>query len=153
MPRAFPAPTTADLPGTLMAARGLVEFPALLLVLERGGMLTPTLAVQAVRQAALVQRIGDRDRRTVALALLQGGVALIDRLLITGVVTPASASPLLSALMACRSTASRSPPASPPGWSTRSCRCCRAPTPASTARWSRRSRPAAAAVSGCLGGR
>ena len=86
LPRMFPAPATADLPGALMAARGLFEFPALLLVLERGGMLTPTLAVQAVRQAVLVQRIGDRDRRTVALVLLQGAVALVDRLRMTGVV-------------------------------------------------------------------
>ncbi len=98
IPRAFPAPTAADLPGTLMAARGLVEFPALLLVLERGGVLTPALALQAVRQALLVQRIDDRNRRAVALALLQGGVALIDRLLRSGVLTPQSASPLLSTL-------------------------------------------------------
>ena len=97
--RAFPAPTVADLPGTLMAARGLVEFPALLLVLERGGVLTPALATPAVRQALLVQRINDRNRRAVALALLQGGVALIDRLLRTGVLTPQSATPLLSALL------------------------------------------------------
>ena len=95
IPRAFPAPTAADLPGTLMAARGLVEFPALLLVLERGGVLTPALALQAVRQAQLVQRIDDRNRRAVALALLQGGVALIDRLLRTGVLTPAVCVPAL----------------------------------------------------------
>ena len=98
IPRAFPTPTAADLAGTLMAARGLVEFPALLLVLERGGVLTPALAVQAVRQAQLVQRIDDRNRRAVALALVQGGVALINRLLRTGVLTPATASPLLSSL-------------------------------------------------------
>lgn len=100
VPRAFPAPGPADLPGVLMAARGLVEFPALLLVLERGGVLTPSLAVQAVRQAAQVQRIGDRDRQTVALGLLQGAVALVDRLRVAGVVSANQATGLLAALMA-----------------------------------------------------
>jgi hypothetical protein len=99
IPRAFPSPAPADLPGVLMAARGLVEFPALILVLERSGVLTPALAVQAVRQAALVQRIGDRDRRTVALGLLQGAVALVDRLRLSGTITGNQATGLLTALM------------------------------------------------------
>ena len=99
IPRAFPSPSPADLPGVLMAARGLVDFPALLLVLERSGVLTPALAVQAVRQAALVQRIGDRDRRTVALGLLQGAVALVDRLRLSSAITANQATGLLTALM------------------------------------------------------
>lgn len=100
IPRAFPSPAPADLPGVLMAARGLVDFPALLLVLERSGVLTPALAVQAVRQAALVQRIGDRDRRTVALGLLQGAVALVDGLRLSGVLSANQATGLLTTLMA-----------------------------------------------------
>ncbi len=100
IPRAFPSPPPADLPGVLLAARGLVDFPALLLVLERSGVLTPALAGQAVRQAALVQGIGDRDRRTVALALLQGAVALVDRLRVSGALTANQATGLLTTLMA-----------------------------------------------------
>jgi hypothetical protein len=100
VPRAFPSPSPADLPGVLMAARGLVDFPALLLVLERSGVLTPALAALAVRQAALVQRIGDRDRRTVALGLVQGAVALVDRLCQSGAITGNQATGLLTALMA-----------------------------------------------------
>ena len=63
VPRAFPSPAAGDLPGVLMAAHGLVEFPALLLALERRGVLTPALATVAVRQAALIQA-HRRPRRT-----------------------------------------------------------------------------------------
>jgi hypothetical protein len=99
VPRAFPAPAAADLPGVLMAAHGLAEFPALLLTLERRGLLTPALAGAAVRQAAAVQRIGGRDDRVRALALLQGGVALVDRLAATGALTPGAAERLVSELV------------------------------------------------------
>ena len=100
LPRALPAPTAAELPAALLAARGLVEFPALLLVLERGGVLTAELGAQAVRQAAAIQRLDDRNRRAVALAQVQGGVALVDRLLRSGALTRASAAPLLTSLLA-----------------------------------------------------
>jgi hypothetical protein len=99
LPRAMPAVATGDLPGALLAARGLAEFPALLLVLERGGLLSPGLATQAVHQASALQRIEDRNRRAVALAALQGGVALIDRLQRAGVLGEEAAAALLSALM------------------------------------------------------
>jgi hypothetical protein len=98
--RAFPSPSAADLPGVLLAARGLAEFPALLLVLERGGVLTPALAAAAVRQATLVQQIGDRDRRTIAIAQLQGAVALVDGLRAAGALTVERATSLLAALLA-----------------------------------------------------
>lgn len=96
----LPVIAPADLPGALLAARGLAEFPALLLVLERGDVLTPALATAAVRMAAALQGLGDRNRRAVALAQLQGGVALVDRLVRTGVLSTTSASALLTALMA-----------------------------------------------------
>ena len=98
--RAFPSPSAADLPSVLLAARGLVEFPALLLVLERGGVLTPAMAASAVRQATLVQRIGDRDRRTIAVAQLQGAVALVDGLRAAGSLTGERAASLLATLLA-----------------------------------------------------
>ena len=100
VPRAFPAPQVADLPGVLLAARGLVEFPALLLDLERTGLLSPSLAVRVVRQADLVQRVGDSNRRALALMSFQGAVSLLNRLVSTGALSSAAAAPLATALMA-----------------------------------------------------
>ena len=100
IPRAFPAPVRADLPGVLTAAHGVVRFTALFLVLDRSGVLTSTLAMAAARQADTVDRIGDRDRRALALAALQGGVALVDRAVITGALGLDVARTLVSDLMA-----------------------------------------------------
>ncbi|MGD9904695.1 MAG: hypothetical protein AB7U83_14625 [Vicinamibacterales bacterium] len=100
LPRALPVVADADLPGALLAARGLAEFPALLLVLERIGVLSPVLAADAVRRAEALQRMSDRSRRALALAQVQGGVALVDRLVRSGTLEPPAAAALLSALMA-----------------------------------------------------
>ena len=136
-----------------MAARGLFEFPALLLVLERGGMLTPTLAVQAVRQAALVQRIGDRDRRTVPRACSKARSRSSIGLRMTGVSSAATGTSLLSALMAvplrdegfaagvAAWLVDQVVPVLPP-----------APTAASTRPWSRRSPSRCRAAIACGGG-
>lgn len=87
VPRAFPTPQAAELPGALMAARGLVEFPALFLALDRSDLLTPALAGALARQADAVDRIGDRDRRALALAAFQGAVAVVGRMVATAAVS------------------------------------------------------------------
>ncbi len=100
VPRAFPNPAAADLPGVLMAARGLVEFPALYLALDRSDLLTPSLAIALARQADAVDRIGDRDRRALALAAFQGAVALVGRMATTAAVSRDAALQALEKLAA-----------------------------------------------------
>lgn len=97
---AFPAPAAADLPGVLMAARGLARFPALFTALERSDLLTAATAQKSVRQADAVDRIGGRDERAQALAALQGGVALVDRAVVTGALPLDRARGVIGELMA-----------------------------------------------------
>ncbi len=100
VPRAFPTPQAAELPGALMAARGLVEFPALFLSLDRSDLMTPALAGALARQADAVDRIGDRDRRALALAAFQGAVAVVSRMSATAAVPREAALASLASLAA-----------------------------------------------------
>lgn len=100
VPRAFPHPQAADLPGVLMAARGLVQFPALFLAVDRGDLLTPAIATRLARQADLVDRIGDRDRKAQALAAFQGAVALVTRMATTAALSHDAAIAALTSLLA-----------------------------------------------------
>lgn len=99
MTRAFPAPAAADLPGALMAARGVSRFYALFSALDRHGLLTPAIAIAAAKQADAVDRVGDRGRRALALASLQGGVAIVDRAVATGAIPTDTARSLIASLM------------------------------------------------------
>lgn len=96
---AFPKAAAAELPGALMGARGVARFPALFTALERSHLLTAPIASAAARQAEAVDRIGDHSRRALALASLQGGLAFLDRAVITGAIPVDRARALVTQLM------------------------------------------------------
>jgi hypothetical protein len=59
-------------------ARGYAEAPALFLVLERMGLLEPTLLGQASDVVERLSALGDGEQALAAIAQLQGALALVD---------------------------------------------------------------------------
>lgn len=95
--RAFPHPAAAELVDIAAALRGYRTHRALLLTLERLGVVSAPLWARAVRTADSVdERAGD-DRRT-ALIAFQGALALVERIRIARTVDVATTTRLLSAL-------------------------------------------------------
>ncbi len=78
--RAFPNLAPADLPHALIAVKGLIRFPMLLLTLERIGVTDPATYAGAVRHAQQLSEIGDREAAGIALRQFQGALAILERI-------------------------------------------------------------------------
>jgi hypothetical protein len=78
--RAFSRISDDQMPDLLAALRGFVQFPTLMLTLERIGVGDPAVYATAARSASRVGQLPSAERSFVALAQFQGTIALIDRL-------------------------------------------------------------------------
>ncbi len=97
--RAFGAAQPGEAADALVALRGYLRFPYLMLALERMGLHSPALYAAAARRA---DRIDDLDptRAFAALGQFQGGLALVSRLERVRAIDRAQAGDLASALIA-----------------------------------------------------
>ena len=98
--RRFPGATAADLPDVLVTLRGFSHFRALVLTLDRMGVRRPAVYAAALRRAARVDAVSDRERRGMVLSQFQGVLALVDRARYTGALTDEGAESLVSSVVA-----------------------------------------------------
>ena len=98
--RAFATVAAADLPHALVAIKGSVRFPMLLLTLERMGVTDPATYAAAVRHAQRLSDIGDREAADTALRQFQGALAILDRIRFSRAITAESARGLVESLSA-----------------------------------------------------
>jgi len=96
--RAFADPA-ANRSEVVTAIRGEAQYPLLMLTLERLGIASPSLYSAAVRQAERVTALGP-SQGYVALAQLQGAMALVTRLMRVRTIDRAAAESLLAELVA-----------------------------------------------------
>jgi hypothetical protein len=96
--RVFGAAPPGSLPQILVALRGYGKFRTLANTLERMGVTDPAVFALASRQAQRIGSIGDRAKTSVALALYQGALALVERVRLTRVIDAAAAGRLLTSL-------------------------------------------------------
>jgi len=87
-----------QLPDILMAARAIPRYSALMLTLERIGVVDPGGFSRAARTAELVGAL-DRDRQVVALKQLQGALSLIDTLRQSKAISREAAQSIVAALV------------------------------------------------------
>ena len=77
--RHFSSAAAADLPNVLTTLRGFPLFGSLVSILNRMGVEAPATYAAAVRHAASLNRIQDREDARDALSQFQGAMALVDR--------------------------------------------------------------------------
>jgi hypothetical protein len=98
--RVFDNPQPRESSDIATALRGMISFPALLLTLERAGVRSPaTMAAAAVRAHAINQ-MGDSSARRTALTGVQAGLGLLERMVLSGGLTPAAAARPIDELLA-----------------------------------------------------
>jgi Fibronectin type III domain len=78
--RVFSGISDDQMPDALVALRGFVQFPVLMLTLERIGVSDPATYAAAARSASRVEQLPSTDQQFIALAEFQSAIALIDRL-------------------------------------------------------------------------
>jgi hypothetical protein len=78
--RVFSGISDGQMADAAAALRGFVQFPTLMLTLERIGVGDPATYAAAARSATRVEQLPSADRQFIALAEFQGTIALIDRL-------------------------------------------------------------------------
>jgi hypothetical protein len=98
--RAFRDLAPADLPHALIAVKGFIRFPMLILTLERLGVTDPAAYAGAVRHAQRLSEIGDRETATIALRQFQGALAVLERVRFSRVISAEAASQLVGTLTA-----------------------------------------------------
>jgi hypothetical protein len=91
--------TAASLPQLLTVSRGSVAFPALVLELDRSGLIEPASSARAVQRAQELSEIGDADHRLLGIAGFQGALVLVHRLVRAGSLDTAGGSALLADLV------------------------------------------------------
>ena len=96
--RAFPGLAPADLPQALVAIKGVIRFPMLLLTLERIGVTDPATYAGAVRHAQRLSEIGDRETAATALGQFQGALAIVERIRFSRAVSADAALRLVQSL-------------------------------------------------------
>jgi len=78
--RVFSRISDDQMPDAADALRGFVQFPMLMLTLERIGVGDPAVYGAAARSASRVEQLSSAERSFIGLAQFQGTMALVDRL-------------------------------------------------------------------------
>ncbi len=105
--RRFAGVAAADLPDVLTTLRGFPLFTSLVSTLDRLGVESPATYAAAVRHAAGLNRIEDREGARDALSQFQGALALLDRARRARSLPPAAAAELAASAAAVRLDESR----------------------------------------------
>ena len=98
--RAFPNLAEAELPHAVIAIKGLMRFPMLVLTLERIGFTDPAAYAGAVRHAQQLSEIGDGEAADTALRQFQGALAILERTRFSRAIPADAALKLAEALTA-----------------------------------------------------
>ena len=105
--RRFAGVAAADLPDVLTTLRGFPLYTSLVSTLDRMGVESPATLAAAVRHAADLNRIPDREDARDALSQFQGAMALVDRARHARSLSAAAAAKLAASAAAVRLDASR----------------------------------------------
>ena len=98
--RRFGEATVEELPDVLVTLRGFQRFRSLVLTLDRMDVRRPGVYAAAVRAAARLDAVSDRERSRDALSQFQGVVALLDRARHVRALSGAAAGDLVASLAA-----------------------------------------------------
>lgn len=96
--RVFATASVADAPAMLLALRGVARFPMLCHTIERMGVTSPAVYASAVRRAASLDDIDDRQQSFASQSQFQAAIALIERAVRARRVAPADAAALVESL-------------------------------------------------------
>lgn len=96
--RVFRKVGSGDVVTVATALRGMLSFPALMLVLERAGVQSPAVYAGAAVRAHALNGIGDPETRRVAVTQFQSALAILERMVQTGGLAPDKASSLIALL-------------------------------------------------------
>ena len=97
--RAFDGATEATLGDAFVAIRAVISFPALMHLLERAGVRSPSVFAAAARRASAITDLNPNAAHA-ALSGFQGGLALVDRLARSAAIDREQTERLVTALAA-----------------------------------------------------
>lgn len=98
--RVFPDPDPKDAADILLALRGRIVFPTLIMTLERMGVRDPALYARAVRHAGRFIHVTNAGEAASALAQLQASLVILERSVRERALAPSTAHALTRALFA-----------------------------------------------------
>jgi hypothetical protein len=98
--RVFRAAAPNDSPAVITALRGMLAFPALMLTLERAGVTDPKVFAAAAVRVNALNTINDGPSRRTAIAQFQAALGILERMVLSGGLTPQATSPRIASLLA-----------------------------------------------------
>ena len=98
--RVFRNSTPSEAGAVASALRGMLAFPTLMLTLERAGVRSPAIYAAAVARAHALNSIGDDRVRHAAVVQFQTSLAIVERMVRMGGLTPESGAAPINALLA-----------------------------------------------------